>query len=40
MFILLSRGDLKVETESEVITAQGQAVKTKYYAVKILVGNR
>jgi hypothetical protein len=35
MSILLSRGDLKVETESEIITAQGQAVQNKYISAKI-----
>jgi hypothetical protein len=32
----LSKGDLKTETESEVVTAQDQAIQTKYYATKIL----
>ena len=32
----LSRGDLKGETESEIIAAQGQALQTKYNATKIL----
>jgi len=37
MFILLSREDLKVENESEIIIiAQGRAIQTKYYAAKIL----
>jgi len=30
------RGDLKVETESEIIVAQDQALQTKYHAAKIL----
>jgi hypothetical protein len=32
----LWRGDLKRETESEIIAAQGQALQTKYLATKIL----
>jgi hypothetical protein len=32
----LSRGDLKEETESEIVAAQDQAVQTKYHAPKIL----
>ena len=36
MFILLPRGDLEVETESEVTVAQGRAIQTKYYAAKLL----
>jgi len=35
-FLLLSKGDLKAETESEIVAAQDQAIRTKYYATKIL----
>jgi hypothetical protein len=35
-FLWLSKGDLKAETESEVVAAQGQALQTKYHATKIL----
>jgi hypothetical protein len=35
-FIWLSKGDLKAETEEEIVAAQDQALNTKYYAVKIL----
>ena len=35
-FLWLSNGDLKAETESEIVAAQDQALKTKYYATKIL----
>ena len=31
----LSRGDLKVETESEIIAAKCQVLLTKYYAEKM-----
>ena len=31
-----SKGDLKGETESEIVVAQDQALQTKYYATKIL----
>jgi len=31
-FLWLSKGDLKAETESEIVAAQDQAVQTKYYA--------
>jgi len=34
--LLLSRGDLKTETESEVIAAQEKVLKTKCKATKIL----
>jgi len=34
--IWLSKGDLKAETESEIVAAQDQALQTKYYATKIL----
>jgi len=36
MFLWLSKGDLKAETESEIVGAQDQALNTKYYATKIL----
>jgi Ni,Fe-hydrogenase III component G len=35
-FLWFSKGDLKAETESEIIAAQDQAIQTKYYATKIL----
>ena len=35
-FLWLSKGDLKVETESEIVAAQDQTLQTKYYATKIL----
>ena len=35
-FLWLSKGDLKAETEIEIVTAQDQALQTKYYATKIL----
>jgi hypothetical protein len=35
-FLWLSRGDVKGETESEIIAAQYQALQTKYYGTKIL----
>jgi hypothetical protein len=37
-FLWLMKGDLKVETESEFVAAQDQALQTKnvYYATKIL----
>jgi hypothetical protein len=35
-FPWLTRGDLKAETESEIVAAQDQALQTKYYATKIL----
>jgi hypothetical protein len=35
-FHWLSEGDLKVETESEIVAAQDQVLQTKYYATKIL----
>jgi len=35
-FLWLSKGDLKAETESEIVAAQDQAIRTKYYATKIL----
>jgi len=36
MFLWLSKGDLKAETESEIVAAQDQELQTKYYATKIL----
>jgi hypothetical protein len=36
MFLWLSKGDLKAETQSEIVAAQDQALNTKYYATKIL----
>jgi hypothetical protein len=35
-FIWLSKGNLKAETESEIVAAQDQAIQIKYYATKIL----
>jgi hypothetical protein len=35
-FLWLSKGDLKEETESEIVAAQDQALNAKYYATKIL----
>ena len=35
-FLWLSKGDLKADTESEIVAAQDQALKMKYYATKIL----
>jgi len=35
-FLWLSKGDVKTETESEIVAAQDQVLKTKYYATKIL----
>ena len=34
-FLWLSKGDLKAETESEIVAAQDQALQMKYYATKI-----
>ena len=34
-FLWLSKGDLKAETESEIVAAQDQALQTKYHATKI-----
>ena len=34
VFLWLSKGDLKAETESEIVAAQDQALQTKYYATK------
>jgi len=36
MFLWLLKGDLKTETESEIVAAQDQALQTKFYATKIL----
>jgi hypothetical protein len=36
MFLWLSKGDLKAETESEIVAAQDQALQAKYHATKIL----
>ena len=33
-FLWLSKGDLKAETESEIVAAQDQSLQTKYYAKK------
>jgi hypothetical protein len=35
-FLWLSKGDLKAETESEIVVAQDQTLQTKYHATKIL----
>jgi len=35
-FFWLSKGDLKAETESEIVAAQDRALQTKYFATKIL----
>jgi len=35
-FLWLSKGDLKAETESEIVAAQDQTLQTKSYATKIL----
>ena len=35
-FLWLSKGDLKAETEGEIMAAQDQVLQTKYYATKIL----
>jgi hypothetical protein len=35
-FLWLSRGDLKEETENEIIAAKDQALQTKYHATEIL----
>ena len=32
----LSKGDLKAETESEIVATQDQALQTKYYTTKML----
>jgi hypothetical protein len=35
-FLWLTKGDLKAETESEIVAAQDQALQRKYCATKIL----
>jgi hypothetical protein len=35
-FLWISKGDIKAETESEIVAAQDQALHTKYYSTKIL----
>jgi len=35
-FLWISKGELKTETDSEILAAQDQALQTKYYATKIL----
>jgi len=35
-FLWLSNGDLKAETESEIVAVQDQALQTEYYVTKIL----
>jgi len=35
-FIWLSKGDLKAETESEIVAAQDRALQTEYCATNIL----
>ena len=35
-FLWLSKGDLRAEIESEIVAAQDQVLKTKYYATKVL----
>jgi hypothetical protein len=35
-FLWLSKGNLKAETESDIVAAQDQALQTKYFATKIL----
>ena len=36
MFLWLSRGDLKGQTESEILAAQDQVLQAKYHAPKLL----
>jgi hypothetical protein len=36
MYLWLSKGDLKVKTESEIVAAQDQALQTEYHTNKIL----
>ena len=38
-FLWLSKGDLKAETESEIVAAQDQALNTKYYATNADIAN-
>jgi hypothetical protein len=35
-FLWLSKGDLKTETESEIVATQDQAIQTKHYVTKTL----
>jgi len=35
-FLWLSKGDLKADTESEMLAAQDQAIQTTYKATKIM----
>jgi hypothetical protein len=35
-FLWLSKGDLKAETETEIVAAQDHALHTTYYTTKIL----
>jgi hypothetical protein len=35
-FLWLAKGNLKAETESEIVAAQDQVLQTKYYTTKIL----
>jgi hypothetical protein len=35
-FLWFSKGDIKTETNSEIVAAQDQVIQTKYYATKIL----
>ena len=39
-FILLWRGDMKGETESEIMTSKDQALRTKYHATNVSQTNR
>ena len=39
-FLWLSRGDMKGETESDIVAAQDQALQTTYHATKILQTDR
>ena len=39
-FLLLSKGDLKAETESEIVAAQDQALRTRYYGGDIYIESR
>jgi hypothetical protein len=34
-YLWFSKGDLKAETESEIVTAQDQTIQIKHYATKI-----
>jgi hypothetical protein len=36
LFLWLSRGELKAETESKTTAAQDQALRAKYHTLKIL----